>query len=193
MGDGEKEDVDRGEATEAMASPLAARTSQTDPRRRWMVLIKPTPRGLAIDRFIIGLTGYSLISLGLALADRRPYLRHYLVVTTIGAKTGAQRPQGLAYFRYGDKLVICGSYGGGRNNPLWVDNIAADPHCWIRLRRRFIPTLARIAQGDERAKVFAEVSKQHPTLERFQSSAEKYGRDVPLVLLEPQGPLPSKA
>jgi deazaflavin-dependent oxidoreductase (nitroreductase family) len=186
----------RGEGDTSAAVPtttLEQRIAFSSHGRPWLIVMKPTPRGKAIDRFIARWTGESLLSLEFAKAAGRPYLRHHLLLTTIGSKTGEQRTSLLPYFRYGDELVVCGTKGGGPLNPYWVGNIAADPHCWIRIRRRLIPAVARVTAGAERQAVFAEVAKQHLDLERYQAQTEKLGRDIPLVLITPRGPLPPSA
>lgn len=187
--DGGKQDTGDGAAAAPTAS-LEGRVAFSSHGKPWMIVLKPTPRGKAIDRFICRWTGESLISFEFAKAAGRPYRRQHLLLTTIGSKTGALRTSCLPYFGYGDELVICGTKGGGPSNPYWVGNVAAHPQCWIRIRRRQVPATARVAEGEERAAVFAAVARQHVDLERYQAQTEKLGRDVPLVLLRPVGPLP---
>jgi len=164
----------------------AARLRFSSHGRPWMIVLRPTPRGKAIDRFIVRWTGFSPMTYQFAKAGRVPYHKPHLLLTTIGSKSGQLRTSCLPYFSYGDYLVVCGSKGGGPRNPFWSGNIKANPQCWIRIKRRLIPAVGRIAEGDEREKVFAVVAEQHPGLRRYQEQTSAYGRDVPLVLLTPR-------
>jgi deazaflavin-dependent oxidoreductase (nitroreductase family) len=178
------------EAPPATAT-LAGRVAFSSHGKPWMIVLKPTPRGKAIDRFITRWTGMSLISYEFAKAAGRPYHREHVLLTTIGSQSGQLRTSCLPFFRYGDDLVVCGTKGGGPKNPFWVGNIEADNRCWVRINRRDSAATARVATGAERAAVFAEVARQHPDLERYQAQTEPLGRDIPLVLLtlraEPSG------
>lgn len=80
-------------------------------------------------------------------------------------------------------MVVVGSRGGSPRNPLWVGNILADPHCWLTIRRRRIPALARVATGAERERLYPLIAAQHPNLERYQERAAGFGREIPLVVL----------
>jgi deazaflavin-dependent oxidoreductase (nitroreductase family) len=164
----------------------AARLRFSSHGRPWMIVLRPTPRGKAIDRFIVRWTGFSPMTYQFAKAGRVPYHKPHLLLTTIGSKSGQLRTSCLPYFSYGDYLVVCGSKGGGPRNPFWSSNIKANPQCWIRINRRLIPAVGRIAEGDEREKVFAVVAEQHRGLRRYQEQTSAYGRDVPLVLLTPR-------
>ena len=148
-----------------------------------MIVVKPTPRGKAFDRFITRWTGQSLISFEFAKAAGRPYHRDNLLLTTIGSKTGALRTSCLPFFRYEDELVVCGTKGGGPTDPFWVHNLEADPQCWVRINRRLTPAVGRVCHGPERDAVFDVVARQHLGLARYQEQTSALGRDVPLVML----------
>jgi deazaflavin-dependent oxidoreductase (nitroreductase family) len=159
--------------------------------RTWLVVLRP-PWGQPVDRFVVRWTGFSPMTFQYALAAGTPLARAWrgarqvLLLTTIGRRTGELRTTVLPWFRYDDALVVCGSNGGGPRDPRWADNIRADGRTWIRVDRRRTPATARVAEGDERAAVFAAVAPQHDGLERYQRQASKHGRDVPLVLLNPR-------
>ena len=169
-------------------STLQGRVSFSSHGRPWMIVLKPTPRGKAVDRFITRWTGQSLISFEFAKAAGRPYHRDHLLLTTIGSASGALRTSCLPFYRYQDDLVVCGTKGGGPDDPFWAGNLAADPQCWVRINRRQTPAVGRVALGEERAAVFAAVAQQHPDLERYQEQTSSLGRDVPLVLLHLRTP-----
>jgi deazaflavin-dependent oxidoreductase (nitroreductase family) len=161
--------------------------------RTWLLVIPSTPAGKAFDRFVFRWTGFSPISFQYAKARRRAYRRQHVLLTTIGSKTGALRTSCLPYFYYEDTLVVCGSKGGGPRDPFWANNIRKEPQCWIRVKGELIPAFGRVAEGEERAKVFDAVAAQHTGLRRYEALAGGHGRHVPLVLLAPRMALPPGA
>jgi deazaflavin-dependent oxidoreductase (nitroreductase family) len=163
----------------------------TPDERSWMLILPATPRGKAFDRLLIRWFGFSLMSYQFAKARRTPYRPQQLLLTTVGSKTGALRTSGLPYFYFDDVLVVCGTKGGGPNDPFWVNNIRKNQQAWIWVKRRQVPVTARVAEGDERAAVFEVVAKQHLGLERYEELSMTHGRPVAMVLLTPRRPLPA--
>jgi deazaflavin-dependent oxidoreductase (nitroreductase family) len=145
--------------------------------------------GAAIDRFLVRWTGFSMVTWQYSKAAGRPYSAT-LLLTTIGCRTGRLRTTPLPYFAVGDDLVVCGTRGGGPTDPMWVANVRADPHCWLRIRRRTVPARGRVATGAERERLFEVVCELHRGLRRYQEQAASYGREVPLVVLSPRAPVP---
>jgi deazaflavin-dependent oxidoreductase (nitroreductase family) len=144
--------------------------------------------GRAVDRWLVRWTGWSMITWQYTRAAGRPY-QPSLLLTTIGRRTGLLRSSVLPYYPVGGDLVVCGTRGGGPWDPLWADNIRADGHCWLRARRRLVPALARVASGEERARLFETVAAMHGGLRRYQVQAAAHGREIPLVVLTPRAPL----
>jgi deazaflavin-dependent oxidoreductase (nitroreductase family) len=159
--------------------------------RTWMIVLRGR-WGAAIDRFLVRWTGYSMITWQYAMAARRRY-SPTLLLTTIGCRTGQLRTTPLPYFSVGDDLVVCGTRGGGPTDPKWVANVRADPHCWLRIRRRVVPAFGRVASGPERDTLFDAVAAIHLGLRRYQEQAATYGREIPLVVLSPRAALPPGA
>jgi len=170
---------------------IGARGDKTPPRpkftpdeRTWMLVLPTTPRGKAVDRFILRWTGFSLMSFQFAKARRYPYRRQQLLLTTVGSKTGALRTSALPYFYYQDMLVVCGSKGGGPRDPFWSNNLRRNPQCWIRVKRRQLPAVGQVAEGEQRDAVFDVVATQnlgsaatrswpHSTVATFPSSSSR--------------------
>jgi F420H(2)-dependent quinone reductase len=156
--------------------------------RTWLIVLRP-PWGQPVDRFFVRWTGFSPMTLQYVLAARVPLrgawreARQVLLLTTIGRRSGQLRTTVLPYFHYDGDLVICGSNGGGPRDPRWADNVRAERRVWIRVDRRLRPAVGHVAEGDERAEVFAVVATQHGGLARYQRQASTHGRDVPLVVL----------
>lgn len=150
---------------------------------RWIVL--RGERGQQIDRFIVRHTGLSVITWQYAKAGGNAYLPT-LLLTTIGKRSGQLRTKALPYYADGDRLVVLGSNGGGPKDPDWVWNIRANDAAWIRVARRDRAVRATVAEGDGRARLFGQINAQRDSLGRYQERASTYGRDVPIVILEPR-------
>ena len=150
---------------------------------RWLMALRSRP-GKALDRFLVRWVGWSLVTWGYARAAGHPY-QPTMLLQTIGRRTGVIRTTVLPYYRVGPDLVVCGSNGGGPRDPMWVHNVRADRHVWMRIRRRLLPADAHVAQGPERDQLFPLVEQLHRGLRRYQDQASTYGRDVPLVVLRP--------
>jgi len=141
--------------------------------------------GRVVDRALVRWTGLSLITWQYARASGRRY-QPTLLLTTIGRRTGELRSSALPYFPVDGDLIVCGSRGGGPYDPLWAANLEADPHCWLRIRRRLVPATGRIVRGEERVELFETVAAQHGGLRHYQEQASTYGREIPLVALTPR-------
>jgi deazaflavin-dependent oxidoreductase (nitroreductase family) len=158
--------------------------------RTWLIVLRGS-WGAAIDRFLVRWTGFSMITWQYAKATGRRY-NPTLLLTTIGCRTGELRTSALPYFAIGDELIVCGTRGGGPTHPMWVSNVRADPHCWLRIRRHLVPASGRVVTGVERERLFDAVSKVHLGLRRYQDQAATHGREIPLVALSPRALLPRR-
>lgn len=141
-------------------------------------------QGLAIDNVILRLTGYSLMTWQFTTSAGVPY-KDTLLLTTIGAKTGKRRTNGLPYFEIDGEYLVIGSNGGGALNPGWSANVRANPEVLLRIKRKKVPAIGRVTTGEERARLFEHISAINPSLPRYQESASKFGREVPLVVFKP--------
>jgi deazaflavin-dependent oxidoreductase (nitroreductase family) len=150
---------------------------------RWIVLRGAW--GRALDRLIVRLTGFSVITWQYAKAGGNPY-QPTLLLTTIGRRTGERRTRALPYYRDGDRMVVIGSNGGGPKDPDWVWNVRANGAAWACVKRREVPVRAHVAEGDERQRLFDQITATRDSLARYQERASTFGREVPLVVLEPR-------
>ncbi len=150
---------------------------------RWIVL--RGSRGQQFDRFLVRRLGFSVITWQYAKAGGNRYLST-LLLTTIGKRTGARRTKALPYYVDGERYLVLGSNGGGPKDPDWVWNIRANDAAWIRVRRREIAVRGHVAHGDERERLFAQITAQRDSLTRYQERASSFGRDVPIVVLTPR-------
>lgn len=106
-----------------------------------------------------------------------------LVLETVGRRTGRSRSTTLAYHRVGkDDLVVIGGAGGQRQVPDWVANVRANPAVQVVVDRERLGMIAVELLGDERRRVWDEVSAVWPQIEGYEQRAD---RPVPVFLLQP--------
>ena len=101
-----------------------------------------------------------------------------------GHKAPAHPALAIDKVRYvGDHIAVVGSRGGMPTDPQWVHNLRASPACTVRQARRARPVHARVAEGDERARLWKEISQRAPVYLEYQERARKH-REIPVVVLE---------
>jgi len=107
-----------------------------------------------------------------------------LELTTIGRKSGAARAVMLTSpLQEGDTIVVVASRGGDDHHPAWFLNLRDNPD--VKVSFKGGPTAAmhaRVADGDERARLWPLVTADHKNYAGYQTKTE---REIPLVLLEP--------
>jgi deazaflavin-dependent oxidoreductase (nitroreductase family) len=139
-----------------------------------------SPAGLAWDRFLVKWTDKSPLCNVFAKMGGFPP-RPALLLIVKGRKTGKPRASALPYFDAHGKRFVVGSRGGGPIDPQWVTNLRADPNATIYVDRKEKKVKARIAAGEERAKLWEELGKMLPTYVHYQTLTT---REIPLVILE---------
>ena len=104
-----------------------------------------------------------------------------LLLQTKGRKSGEPRYVTLQYFRPDDLYVIVGSKGGVADHPIWFLNLLADPSCEIQVASFHAHARARVAEGEERARLWEIVSEEQPQYKRYQ---RRTSREIPVIVLE---------
>ena len=98
-----------------------------------------------------------------------------------GAKTGTERVSPLVYQADGDRVVVFGSKGGAPTHPHWFLNLVANPDTTIEVGSETIPVRARVAEGEERERIW---TKQKQVMPGFADYEAKTDREIPVVILE---------
>jgi len=106
-----------------------------------------------------------------------------LLLTTIGRKSGQPRPRPLIYKEIDGSYVVAGSKGGLPNHPSWFLNLEAQPECDLMVGPKAVKARARVAQGEERERLWAELQSYYPPFEEYRERAGS--RVIPVVVLDP--------
>jgi deazaflavin-dependent oxidoreductase (nitroreductase family) len=84
----------------------------------------------------------------------------------------------------GDTLLIVASRAGDDRHPAWFHNLRTNPDVEITVRGRRHPMRARIADGEERASLWATVCDNYSGYAAYQRRA--LGRAIPVIALTPR-------
>jgi F420H(2)-dependent quinone reductase len=146
--------------------------------RMWPVLSPLMGQHATIYRATRGLIGH-----------RFPGLPPFLVLDHVGAKSGRRRTSPLLYIEDGDNYVVVASKGGHPKHPGWYHNLRANPDTRVQVGARRIPVHARVANPEERARLWPKAVEAWGSYRDYQ---QRTRREIPLVVLEPRsGTAPS--
>ena len=107
-----------------------------------------------------------------------------LELTTKGRKSGHPRSVMLTSpLQEGDTIAIVASRGGDDQTPAWFLNLRDDPDVEVTMRNKKRPMRARIADGEERARLWPLITADHKNYAGYQTKTD---REIPVVLLEPR-------
>jgi deazaflavin-dependent oxidoreductase (nitroreductase family) len=110
--------------------------------------------------------------------------RPMLLLRTVGKRTGQERTSALLYVPHGDAYAVIASKGGDPKHPGWYHNLVAHPDVEVQVGRKRIPVRARVAEGDERAKLWTRADEINKG--GYTSYQEKTDRVIPVVILDPR-------
>lgn len=106
-----------------------------------------------------------------------------VVITSVGAKSGALRKNPVMRVERDGKYVAIASKGGAPDQPEWYYNFLAHPEVDLQDRHQKPKSYrARLLEGDERAEWWQYAVDTWPTYASYQ---EKTERQIPVFLLEP--------
>lgn len=118
-----------------------------------------------------GSSGTTLRETGLAV----------VIVTNIGAKTGAVRKTPLMRVEHEGGYAAVGSMGGAPKNPVWVYNVRENPQVVLQDGAETWEMTAREVSGDERAAWWERAVAAYPPYAEYQTRTE---RVIPVFVLE---------
>jgi deazaflavin-dependent oxidoreductase (nitroreductase family) len=105
-----------------------------------------------------------------------------LALTTTGRKSGQPRSSVAAYLRHGDAFAIVASNAGANRPPAWWLNLQADANAEIDAEGNRLRVRARVAEGDERERLWSRFVEANESYERYRGYTE---RALPVVVLDP--------
>ncbi len=109
-----------------------------------------------------------------------------LLLHTVGAKSGAERVNPLV-FRPLEEVrehawAIFASKAGAPSNPAWYHNLLANSEVTIEVGTETVDVIARVADSDERDKIFNAQKAHVPQFAEYEKTAGD--RVIPVVILE---------
>ena len=107
-----------------------------------------------------------------------------VLLTTIGAKSGAQLVTPLVYKQEGDHIVVFASAAGAPKHPAWYHNLVSNPEVTVELPGETFEARASTLTGDERTRIW---TTQKEAMPGFKDYEEKTDREIPVVVLERNG------
>jgi deazaflavin-dependent oxidoreductase (nitroreductase family) len=105
-----------------------------------------------------------------------------LLLHTTGARSGQERVNPMMYRRDGDRLAVYASKAGADTNPDWFHNLRANPRVTVEIGTETRTVLARIAEPDERERLWSAQKKEYPGFADYETKTK---RRIPVVILEP--------
>jgi F420H(2)-dependent quinone reductase len=106
-----------------------------------------------------------------------------IIVTNKGNKTGAIRKTPLMRVKDGASYVLVGSMGGAPTNPVWVNNLRADPN--VELRDLAVVQkmkVREVSNAGERERLWKLAVAAYPPYAEYQA---KTTRQIPVFVAEP--------
>lgn len=104
-----------------------------------------------------------------------------LLLTTTGAKTGAERLNPLVYLGEGDRYFVFASFGGAPRHPDWYLNVTAHPEVTVEVGTEKFAARAVEVTGAERDRIYATQAARSP---QFGEYAKNTTRTIPVIALE---------
>lgn len=106
-----------------------------------------------------------------------------------GAKTGIVRTSPLMFRRDGKVIAVVASKAGQPTHPAWFHNLMANPETTVQVGAEVLPVRARLADDEERERLWAEFVAVYPGYESYCQRA--HPRMIPIVVLDPTAERPA--
>ena len=107
--------------------------------------------------------------------------RTLLLLHTIGAKSGQEHVNPVAYITDGDRLVIIASKGGAPTNPAWYYNIVANPLVTVEVGTEKFQVRATVSAEPERTRLYNQMIAMMPSFAEYRLKTK---RVIPVIILK---------
>ncbi len=105
-----------------------------------------------------------------------------VVLTMRGAKSGKIRKVPLMRVEHDGRYAAVASMGGAPKNPVWYENLVADPRVRVQDGPETHDLVAREVAGEEKAQWWERAVAAYPDYAQYQ---RKTDRQIPVFVLEP--------
>ena len=105
-----------------------------------------------------------------------------IVLTTVGAKSGALRKTALMRVEHDGRYAVVASKGGAPDEPAWGNNMRKHPHVELQDGADKRDYLARELSGDERTEWWGYATDVWPDYDKYQAKTD---RQIAIFVLEP--------
>lgn len=105
-----------------------------------------------------------------------------VVITSRGHKSGKLRKNPVMRVENDGVYAAVASHGGAPDHPTWYHNFIAHPEVELQDGPEPKPYVARVAEGEERAKWWERAVALYAPYAEYQERTE---REIPVFLLEP--------
>jgi deazaflavin-dependent oxidoreductase (nitroreductase family) len=105
-----------------------------------------------------------------------------IILTSVGARTGKVRKTPLMRVEHDGEYAVVASLGGAPSNPVWYNNLTADPHVELQdgpVRKDY---QAREVHGGERDTWWERAVAAYPDYAEYQKNTD---RTIPVFVLTP--------
>ena len=107
-----------------------------------------------------------------------------IILTSVGAKSGKIRKTPLMRVEHDGDYAVVASLGGAPQNPVWYNNLAANPHVELQDGPVKKDYQAREVHGEEYETWFGRAVEVWPDYAEYQ---KKTTRKIPVFVLTPTG------
>jgi F420H(2)-dependent quinone reductase len=107
----------------------------------------------------------------------------FLLLTTMGRKTGRLRTNPVLYLEDGIDLIVVASFGGNDMHPDWYLNLKQCPDAEVVIRAERRRVTAREIMSEEKKLIWPRLVKLYPQFDVYQ---QRTSREIPLVSLLPR-------
>jgi deazaflavin-dependent oxidoreductase (nitroreductase family) len=102
-----------------------------------------------------------------------------LLMTSRGAKSGADRRSILTYHRDGVDYIVAGTAGGSKTDPAWIHNVEAEPDVKVEIGTdAFDATASLVTDASERDRLWDDHVQALPWFAEYPAQT---GRVIPMV------------
>ena len=105
----------------------------------------------------------------------------FLLLTTVGRRTGMRRVIPLLYVPDGDHWVVVASNAGDDRQPAWWLNLTGQPEARVQVGDEQHEVRARRAEGEELRRLWGLLESSYPYYSDYRVRTT---REIPVVVLE---------